>query len=107
MGSTREVEENGLFLGQFSDETYVAVEMPLKAGDRSVLYTDGIPECRNRLEEEFGTSRFMRFIEENHGLDVNEFADALLGQLSGWSEQPQGQGQRDDMTLVAFHYKSQ
>ncbi len=107
VGSTREVEENGLFLGQFSDETYVAVEMPLKAGDRSVLYTDGIPECRNRLEEEFGTSRFMRFIEENHGLDVNEFADALLGQLSGWSEQPQGQGQRDDMTLVAFHYKSQ
>ena len=106
-GSTREVEENGLFLGQFSDATYTAVEMPFEAGDWGVLYTDGIPECRNRMEEEFGTSRFMRFMEENHGLGVNEFADALLGRLSSWSEQPQGQGQRDDMTLVAFHYKSQ
>jgi serine phosphatase RsbU (regulator of sigma subunit)/CheY-like chemotaxis protein len=105
-GSTREIEENGLFLGQFPGETYTAVEIPLEAGDRSVLYTDGIPECRNPLEEEFGTSRFMRFMEENHGLGVNEFADALLGRLSSWSEQPQGQGQRDDMTLVAFHYKN-
>jgi sigma-B regulation protein RsbU (phosphoserine phosphatase) len=105
--STREVEENGLFLGQFSEETYTAVEMPYEAGDRSVLYTDGIPECRNPQEDEFGTSRFMRFMEENHGLGVNEFADALLDRLSSWSGQPQGQGQRDDMTLVAFHYKSQ
>lgn len=101
------VEENGLFLGQFPDETYAVMEMPFKAGDRSVLYTDGIPECRNPMEEEFGTSRFMRFMEENHELGVNEFADALLGSLSNWSEQPQGQGQRDDMTLVAFHYKRQ
>jgi sigma-B regulation protein RsbU (phosphoserine phosphatase) len=106
-GSTREIEENGLFLGQFSDETYTAVEMPFEAGDRSVLYTDGIPECKNPLEEEFGTTRFMRFMEENHGFGVNEFADALLARLSNWSEQPQGQGQRDDMTLVAFHFKSQ
>jgi phosphoserine phosphatase RsbU/P len=104
-GSTREVEENGLFLGQFPDETYTAVEMPLEAGDRSILYTDGIPECRNPLEEEFGTPRFMRFMEENHCLGVNAFADALLGRLSSWSEQLQGKGQRDDITLVAFHYK--
>ena len=103
----RAIEKNGLFLGQFAEETYTAVEMPFKAGDWSVLYTDGIPECRNSLEEEFGTSRFMQFMEKNHGLGVDEFADALLNGLSGWSGQPQGQGQRDDMTLVAFHYKSQ
>jgi phosphoserine phosphatase RsbU/P len=106
-GSARAIEENGLFLGQFSEETYIAVEMAFEAGDHSVLYTDGIPECRNPLEEEFGTSRFMRFMEENQGLGVNEFADALLDRLSSWSGQPRGQGQRDDMTLVAFHCKSQ
>jgi serine phosphatase RsbU (regulator of sigma subunit) len=105
--SARAIEKNGLFLGQFAEETYTAVEMPFKAGDWSVLYTDGIPECRNSLEEEFGTSRFMRFMEENHELGVNEFADTLLDRLSSWSRQPQGQGQRDDMTLVAFSYKNQ
>ncbi len=105
-GRTCEVEENGLFLGQFADENYVAVEIPLESGDRCLLYTDGIPECRNPKQEEFGTGRFMQFMEEKEGFGANEFADALLGRLSGWSEQPQGQGQRDDMTLLALHYES-
>jgi phosphoserine phosphatase RsbU/P len=105
-GSTRKVEENGLLLGQFPDETYTAVEIPLEIGDRSILYTDGISECRNPSEEEFGTGRLMRFIDESHSLGANEFADGLLNQLSSWSEQQQGLGQRDDMTFVAFQYKS-
>lgn len=100
------VEENGLFLGQFPEEIYAAVDMPLEAGDRSVLYTDGIPECKNTMEEQFGTERLMRFMEENDE-SANEFVDALLGRLSGWSAQPPGQGQRDDMTLVALHYRSE
>jgi serine phosphatase RsbU (regulator of sigma subunit) len=101
----REVEENGLFLGQFPEETYVAVEMPLEAGDRSVLYTDGVPECRNPLKEEFGTKRFLRYIEENPSLGTNQFTDALIDRLSEWSEHPRGEGQRDDITVLTIDYR--
>ena len=43
----RDVTENGLFLGRFPFATYSSVELPLNAGDRALLYTDGIPETTN------------------------------------------------------------
>jgi phosphoserine phosphatase RsbU/P len=101
-GAAREVEENGLLLGQFPEETYAAIKLPLEVGDRSVLYTDGIPECRNPSQEEFGTGRFLDFMERNHHLEANQFADALMDGLSRWSEHPPGQGQRDDITLLTI-----
>jgi serine phosphatase RsbU (regulator of sigma subunit) len=104
--SAREVEENGLFLGQFPEETYVAMQMPLEAGDRSVLYTDGVSECRNPLKEEFGTRRFLQYMEDHPGPGADRFADALIDALSEWSEHPRGQGQRDDITLLTIDYKS-
>ena len=49
----RDVAENGLFLGKFPFATYSSVELPLNAGDRALLYTDGISEttnfCRSRI----------------------------------------------------------
>jgi phosphoserine phosphatase RsbU/P len=105
-GKVREVLENGLFLGQFPEATYASLELPVEAGDRSVLYTDGIPETKNPSEEEFGTARFMRFVEKNQSLPVDQFADVLLDELSRWSQQPRGQGQTDDITVLTIDFKS-
>jgi phosphoserine phosphatase RsbU/P len=105
-GTALEVVENGLVLGQFPEETYTAVEMPLGGGDRSVLYTDGIPETKNPSEEEFGTERFLRFIERSHGLAADQFIDALLDELSRWTGRPRGDGQQDDITILAIDFKS-
>jgi phosphoserine phosphatase RsbU/P len=105
-GSATEVCENGLVLGQFPEETYTAVELPLGAGDRSILYTDGIPETKSPSEEEFGTERLLRFIESSHDLGPDKFIDALLDELSRWSEVPRGDGQKDDITILAIDFKS-
>ena len=93
-------------LGQFPEETYSAVQMPLAIGDRSVLYTDGIPECRNPSQQEFGTGRFLRFIEESANLETDQFASAVIDSLSHWTEHPTGEGQRDDITLMAIDFKN-
>src|SRR6202012_6137372 len=50
----RDVAENCLFLGRFPFATYSSVELPLNAGDRALLYTDGIPETANPPGREFG-----------------------------------------------------
>jgi sigma-B regulation protein RsbU (phosphoserine phosphatase) len=105
-GKVSEVLENGLFLGQFPEATYASLQLPVEAGDRSVLYTDGIPETKNPSEEEFGTARFMRFIQNNHSLPVDQFADGLLDELSRWSGQPRGQGQQDDITVLTIQFKN-
>src|SRR5580700_5545692 len=52
-GETRELVENGLFLGFFPDAAYTSVEVPFREGDWGLLYTDGILETTNLLEEQF------------------------------------------------------
>jgi phosphoserine phosphatase RsbU/P len=105
-GKVSEVLENGLFLGQFPEATYASLTLPVEVGDRSVLYTDGIPETKNPSEVEFGTARFMRFMENNPGLPVDKFADGLLDELSSWSQQPRGQGQQDDITILTIDFNT-
>jgi phosphoserine phosphatase RsbU/P len=105
-GSASEVLENGLVLGQFPEATYDVVQIALEPGDRSVIYTDGILETKNPSDEEFGTGRFMRLMETSHGVGANQFVDALLEELSQWSEHPRGEGQQDDITLLVIDFKS-
>jgi sigma-B regulation protein RsbU (phosphoserine phosphatase) len=103
--SASEVLENGLPLGLLTERTYSAMEIPVEAGDKAVLYTDGILETRSPSEQEFGPDLFKGFLESNHNLGAEMFADAFLEELSAWSENPQGQRQEDDITLLAIDFK--
>ena len=105
-GSASEVTENGLILGNFPKATYSVLRVPVEKGDKVVLYTDGILEATDSSEEMFGIDRFKQFLETNHTLGSNDFSDALLEELSLWTGQLRGQGQQDDITLLALHFKN-
>ena len=105
-GKTTQVLENGLVLGMFSDATYSDVALLLEPGDRTVLYTDGIVEAPNPSQEQFGEERIMRSMENNKGLDADQFANVFLEELSLWSAQTHEQGQQDDITLLVIDFKS-
>jgi serine phosphatase RsbU (regulator of sigma subunit) len=100
------VAENGLFLGRFPFATYSSVELPLNAGDRVLLYTDGIPETTNPVGVEFGTDCFKRFLEAEQSTSADQFADRLLEGLSRWSARGSTEELDDDITMVAIHVKS-
>jgi sigma-B regulation protein RsbU (phosphoserine phosphatase) len=100
----RSIEENGLFLGKFSFATYTSVVVPLKAGDRVLLYTDGIPETTNPAGIEFGADCFKQFLETEQSASADQFADRLLAELSRWSARG-SEDQDDDITIVAIHIK--
>ncbi len=106
-GLASEVLENGLPLGLLPEATYSAVEVPVEPGDKVILYTDGIPETTSPSEQEFGADLLKGFLESNHNLAADMFADLLLDELSGWSEHPKGQGQQDDITLLVIDFQSQ
>jgi len=101
-GKAGKVLKNGLILGMFPEATYEALELPLETGDRIVLCTDGILEAANRVQEQYGTERIMRFMENNTGLGADQFSDAFLRDLSLWSQQSPEQGQQDDITLLVI-----
>ena len=101
----RDVLENGLFLGKFPQATYSSLELPLRAGDWGLLYTDGIPETTNCSEIEFGTDRFKQFLKTEQSTSADHFADRLLEELSNWSAGDSGEDLHDDITLVAIRVK--
>src|SRR5271170_289546 len=101
-GRANKILENGLVMGQFEEATYDSLEAPIQPGDRFCLYTDGILETANPAQEEFGTERFMKFMETNNKLPAGPFADALLLELARWLEQPPGEGHKDDISLLAI-----
>jgi len=100
-GMVRELAENGLFLGPFAEATFSSIQVPLEAGDRLFLYTDGIVEFRSPAGEDFGGDRLRQFIEANHTLSAEHLLETLISQLWRWAEQAPGTAQLDDITLIA------
>jgi phosphoserine phosphatase RsbU/P len=101
-----ELLENGLLLGFFKDAPYSVVEVCVQPGDKAVLYTDGILETRSPSKEEFGPDLFKVFLESNHNLKADKFADLVLDELTGWSENHKGNGQEDDITLLVIDFQT-
>jgi len=102
-GNTREIMENGLFLGSFPNATYSAVEIPFKERDWAILYTDGIPEATAPSLESFGADRLKLFVENSRDLGADAFVDGLLEELARWSDHSSGREPEDDITVVAVH----
>ena len=103
-GEARSIEHNGLFLGMFPEAEYSSIEIPLKPGDRYLLYTDGLPESRNASGEEFGIPRCLKALETYANLPAGAMADQVLNEISSWSaaEKSSDRQQDDDMTLIVL-----
>jgi phosphoserine phosphatase RsbU/P len=74
--------------------------MPLHAGDRFLLYTDGVTEPENAKGEAFGDLRLEEVVRENRHRPPSELSDELLAELRRW--QSTSITQQDDITLVVI-----
>lgn len=79
------------------------IEIKLKENDILVLYTDGIPESKNALMEDFGEDRFEKIVLQNSKENVDELSNQILKEVTVFS---QGNPQHDDITLVIFKWKN-
>jgi phosphoserine phosphatase RsbU/P len=101
-GQARSIEQNGFFLGMFPEAAYSSIEMPLRRGDRYVLYTDGLSESKNAGGEEFGLPRLTKALDSHPRLPADAFADQLLNEISAFTAQGPVRLQEDDMTLIVL-----
>jgi len=104
-GKARQIEENGLMLGLFPEAQYTSIEIPLRAGDRYLLCTDGVLEASNAAKQEFGRSGSMQFLESNSALSAKSFSDKLVETLARWSGNLAGGAQEDDITMVVLDFQ--
>ena len=99
----REVEANGLLLGVSEDAEYAAVELPFNPGDRCVMYTDGVVETKNAVQEEFGATRFRSFLEIQASLAADPLITASLAEVGRWSGRGEA-AREDDITVIAVGF---
>ena len=95
-GSHHRLQEGGGVLGVFPTQTFAVGAMQLEAGDRVVLFTDGVTEASDPQNEEFGEERLVQLLEQNRACSAGEIQKKILDAAGAFC---QGNW-HDDATLL-------
>jgi sigma-B regulation protein RsbU (phosphoserine phosphatase) len=98
---TREpvVVPHALALGIFPGYQFVATEIACTAGEKWILFSDGINEGRSPTGEEYGVDRLRASLGSGHA------ADALKQAWAGWEDFVDSDHQHDDACLALILLK--
>lgn len=97
-GEVERLDVGGSVLGRlFRDETYDEATVTLAAGDRVVLFTDGVSEAR-RGGEDFGDERLIDVVRSNRELGAEELQEKIVEAITAFTSGSFG----DDVTLVVI-----
>jgi len=75
------LDEGGPVLGVLPGATYRQTQVAVQPGDLLVVFSDGILEAANALDEEFGEERILAAVEENWAGSPTEICDAVLAKV--------------------------
>lgn len=90
------LEENGLPLGLLEVAHYQERELPLRAGDRFLLYTDGLVDAADGAGVHFGLDGVTAAASGSPGTSTDEVADRIVGKALDWSNGAAA----DDLTVL-------
>ena len=92
------LESRSMVLGALPDAVAVeaTLDVDLEAGDRIVLYTDGITDVFDSRGEMLGVEGVQKFVRETSELPFGEMSQAILDRVAEWREGPPA----DDVSLV-------
>lgn len=100
-----EFREKGMGLGILRNEDYEnhlqENFVHYQAGDLMVLYTDGVLECKNQQNEEFGLERLKKVICLNATEDVISLQDFLIREIRKFAGK---QEIEDDLTTMIIKF---
>jgi PAS domain S-box-containing protein len=94
----RLLESRSAVLGLLADavDSEAAVEVPLDAGDRVVIYTDGFTESFNAQSDMLGVEGFSDIVRETSTLPLAQMKQEIVDRVAAWRQGPAA----DDMSLV-------
>ncbi|HJW96380.1 MAG TPA: SpoIIE family protein phosphatase [Thermoanaerobaculia bacterium] len=95
-GSVQQLEGGGPVFSRLFREAYGEGSVPLEAGDRVVLFTDGVTEARNAAGEDLGDDGLVQLIVNNRHRTAGELQHAVVDAVSAYSR---GRFE-DDVTMV-------
>lgn len=98
-GTVEWLEKGGpAFARLFRTQPFVVATASLMAGDRIVLFTDGLTEAEDEAGNPFGDDRLLDLILESRGLPARELQEALLTAVLRYSNG----NLHDDLTMLVI-----
>jgi len=95
----RDLDVSGIPLGIFGDSQYEESEEALAVDDVVILYSDGITECMNENDDEFGDDRLKQVLSANSGKSAHDISEAIVRALDEFREEAPSS---DDITLIVL-----
>lgn len=92
-------ETGGIPVGLLDSAVYETHTVTLAGGDRLYLCSDGIMECENDAEEEFGVERLLDTLEASRDSTLDESLSSLMERVDEWSGPT---GAADDASILAI-----
>jgi serine phosphatase RsbU (regulator of sigma subunit) len=96
-GGIERLHANSMALGVVADAQVTTGEMALEPGERLFLFTDGVSEAFNGLEQEYGEERLAAFLAKARELDDETLIEAIKNDVLAFCGPVRP---RDDMTLM-------
>jgi sigma-B regulation protein RsbU (phosphoserine phosphatase) len=83
-GAIESLRPGGLPVGMFPQMTYEPQRLSLDTGDRLILHSDGVTECRNPLGDVFGDEQLRAVSAEAAGGSAADLVAVLETRLRDW-----------------------
>jgi len=101
-GGLELLDKAGTIIGLGGVVPFEEEEIRLAAGDKLILYTDGVLECQNEQGDFYGESRFHSLLQELRDHSVDQILDGVLDSLTAFAG---GLSFQDDVSLLGVEFK--
>lgn len=91
------LDEGGLLLGSFDFAEYDEATKNIEVGESIIVYSDGVTEAMNEINQEFGEEKFISLVKANQNLPAKELIDLIIKEIKAHSGNV---AQSDDITLM-------
>ena len=101
-GRSATIDANGLPVGLLPSAQYAVQQTRIDAGDKIVIYSDGLTDAQNLEGHFFGSRRVRKLVEQNAALNCRELHDLLVESARRYTE---GAFAADDITLLVVEFQ--
>lgn len=101
-GKVELLNEGGTILGLGRHEKFEEGKKKLSAGDKIILFTDGVTECPDKQGELFGDARLRDLLIAHKSKSVGELVESVIKELASFSGDAPV---HDDVSLLALNYR--
>jgi sigma-B regulation protein RsbU (phosphoserine phosphatase) len=100
-GAMEILDHRGPIIGSGLGQSYDQETMTLQAGDKIILYTDGLIENRNSEDEDYGKKRFYDVLKKTGNLPVPKIVDTVYSEIIHFYR---GVKPDDDISIMGVEY---